>query len=172
MQSPLPSGSGVLFADPSPDNARRIFAGKPRSLTDKRRTVAEAVRELVHDGDYLAIGGFGTNRIPTAIACMRSCGKKNKISPSPAIPLPTISRSSAPATLPGAAKRLAASTSLTWSASRRAGSRRIARRVMESGRRRVYGMDQLRPGGAPASRGDGRAVLADAQHARDRHVPL
>jgi glutaconate CoA-transferase, subunit A len=79
MQSPLPSGSGVLFADPSPDNARRIFAGKPRSLTDKRRTVAEAVRELVHDGDYLAIGGFGTNRLPSAIVHEIVRQKKQKL---------------------------------------------------------------------------------------------
>lgn len=30
-------------------------------------SVAEAVRLFVHDGDYLATGGFGTNRIPTAV---------------------------------------------------------------------------------------------------------
>ena len=30
-------------------------------------TVAEAVRRFVHDGDYLAIGGFGADRIPTAV---------------------------------------------------------------------------------------------------------
>lgn len=61
------AGDGVLFADPSPDAARRAFAAKPRALTDKRTTVPDAVARLVNDGDYLAIGGFGTNRIPTAV---------------------------------------------------------------------------------------------------------
>lgn len=30
-------------------------------------SVAEAVQRFVHDGDYLAIGGFGCDRIPTAV---------------------------------------------------------------------------------------------------------
>jgi len=36
-------------------------------MTDKRMTVSEAVTRLVHDGDYLAIGGFGGDRLPTAV---------------------------------------------------------------------------------------------------------
>jgi glutaconate CoA-transferase subunit A len=36
-------------------------------LTDKLTTVPEAVRRLIHDGDYLAIGGFGSDRLPTAV---------------------------------------------------------------------------------------------------------
>ncbi len=36
-------------------------------MTDKTTTVAEAVQRLVKNGDYLAIGGFGTNRLPTAV---------------------------------------------------------------------------------------------------------
>ena len=43
--------------------ARAWFAQKPRALTDKLVTVAEAVRRCVHDGDYLAIGGFGADRM-------------------------------------------------------------------------------------------------------------
>ena len=35
--------------------------------TDKVTTVADAVARLVHDGDYLAIGGFGCARLPTAV---------------------------------------------------------------------------------------------------------
>ncbi|HEX3151117.1 MAG TPA: CoA-transferase [Gemmataceae bacterium] len=58
---------GRLFADPNPDSARAVFAAQPRALTDKRTTVADAVARHVRDGDYLAIGGFGVNRIPTAI---------------------------------------------------------------------------------------------------------
>src|SRR2546430_2079040 len=65
MEPSLPGG--VLFTDPSADQARLVFAKKPRSLCDKLTTVADAVRNLVHDGDYLAVGGFGSVRIPTAI---------------------------------------------------------------------------------------------------------
>src|SRR5215813_7505306 len=63
----LPQGNGVLYTDPSPDRAREAFAAKPRALTDKLTTVADAVARLVHDGDYLAIGGFGADRLPTAV---------------------------------------------------------------------------------------------------------
>ena len=56
-----------LFSDPSSDKARAAFAEKPRGLIDKVMTVAEAVRRFVHDGDYFATGGFGANRIPTAV---------------------------------------------------------------------------------------------------------
>jgi glutaconate CoA-transferase subunit A len=63
----LSQGDGTLFADPSVDAARIVFANKGRSLTDKLTTVADAVRRLVHDGDYLAVGGFGCARIPTAV---------------------------------------------------------------------------------------------------------
>jgi glutaconate CoA-transferase subunit A len=61
------AGDGTLFSDPSADRAREFFATKPRALTDKLTTVAQAVAELVHDGDYLAIGGFGSSRMPTAV---------------------------------------------------------------------------------------------------------
>jgi glutaconate CoA-transferase subunit A len=63
----LERGDGPLFADPSADTAREFFASKSRSLTDKRTTVAEAVARWVEDGAYLAIGGFGCDRIPTAV---------------------------------------------------------------------------------------------------------
>jgi glutaconate CoA-transferase subunit A len=63
----LPSGIGPLFSDPSSDRARAAFAAKPRALVPKVTTVADAVKRLVHDGDYLASGGFGCDRIPTAV---------------------------------------------------------------------------------------------------------
>jgi glutaconate CoA-transferase subunit A len=63
----LSQGSGALLSDPSADHARQFFASKPRALVDKVTTVADAVARLVHDGDYLAIGGFGADRIPTAV---------------------------------------------------------------------------------------------------------
>jgi glutaconate CoA-transferase subunit A len=65
--NPLPQGRGVLFSNPSADRARQAFAAKPRAQTDKLTTVPEAVARLVRDGDYLAIGGFGVDRLPTAI---------------------------------------------------------------------------------------------------------
>jgi glutaconate CoA-transferase subunit A len=64
---PLSQGQGPLFTDPSADRAREFFATKPRALADKLTTVADAVARLVHDGDYLAIGGFGADRLPTAV---------------------------------------------------------------------------------------------------------
>src|SRR3954453_6199195 len=63
----LPRGEGPLYADPSADRARQFFAAKPRAQTDKLTTVADAVARLVNDGDYLAIGGFGCARLPTAV---------------------------------------------------------------------------------------------------------
>jgi len=59
--------AGKLFTDPDPDAARAVFAAQPRALTDKRTSVRDAVSRYVRDGDYLAIGGFGVNRIPTAV---------------------------------------------------------------------------------------------------------
>ena len=56
-----------LFSDPSSDAARRAFALKPRALVDKVMSVAEAVERFVPDGSYFCSGGFGVNRIPTAI---------------------------------------------------------------------------------------------------------
>ena len=63
----LSQGAGALFSDPSADAARAFFARKARALTDKVTTVADAVARLVSDGDYLAIGGFGGDRLPTAV---------------------------------------------------------------------------------------------------------
>lgn len=63
----LSQGAGQLLSDPSPDQARAFFVTKPRALVDKVLSVTEAVRRFVISGDYLAIGGFGADRIPTAI---------------------------------------------------------------------------------------------------------
>jgi glutaconate CoA-transferase subunit A len=67
MDTP-PQGTGKLFTDPSADAAREFFARRPRALADKVTTVREAVARLVQDGDYLALGGFGSDRLPTAVA--------------------------------------------------------------------------------------------------------
>jgi glutaconate CoA-transferase subunit A len=65
--NPLPRGEGALFSDPSSEHARAFFATKSRACTDKLTTAPEAVGRLVRDGDYLAVGGFGCDRIPTAV---------------------------------------------------------------------------------------------------------
>jgi glutaconate CoA-transferase subunit A len=63
----LDQGVNPMFMDPDPDKAREFFRKKPRAMVDKRMTEKEAVDKFVPDGCYLAIGGFGANRIPNAI---------------------------------------------------------------------------------------------------------
>lgn len=50
-----------------PDELRAWRRDHKKPMGDKRCTAQQAVEQFVHDGDYLAIGGFGTNRIPTPI---------------------------------------------------------------------------------------------------------
>jgi glutaconate CoA-transferase subunit A len=52
---------------PDTEAARTFFRQKKRALTNKLMSVKEAVERFVKDGDYIASGGFGTNRIATAI---------------------------------------------------------------------------------------------------------
>ncbi len=59
--------TGELFMPPDVDEAREFFRRKSRALVDKRRSVAEAVAQFIHDGDYIATGGFGSVRLPTAV---------------------------------------------------------------------------------------------------------
>jgi glutaconate CoA-transferase subunit A len=70
-------GEGPLFMDPDADKAREFYRHKNRALVSKVMTVKEAVEKFVHDGEYLAIGGFGANRIPTAI-CHEILRQKKK----------------------------------------------------------------------------------------------
>ncbi|MDE2698020.1 MAG: CoA transferase subunit A [Gemmatimonadota bacterium] len=67
MKSSENTGRGPLFTDPDPDVARAFFREKKGALTDKLMSVSDAVARFVHDGDYLASGGFGGNRIATAL---------------------------------------------------------------------------------------------------------
>jgi glutaconate CoA-transferase subunit A len=59
-------GEGKLLTNPDPDTAREYFRKRSRAMTRKVMDVKEAVAKFVGDGDYLAIGGFGGVRIPTA----------------------------------------------------------------------------------------------------------
>ncbi|NLE11183.1 MAG: CoA transferase subunit A, partial [Actinobacteria bacterium] len=63
----LEEGANPLFTDPDPDKARDFFRDKTRAMVDKRMTEKEAVEKFIPDGCYLAIGGFGANRIPNSI---------------------------------------------------------------------------------------------------------
>ena len=65
LDSSLPSGP--LFVQPDCDEARRSFRAKPKQLADKVLSVTEAIGRFVSDGDYLASGGFGGDRIATAL---------------------------------------------------------------------------------------------------------
>jgi glutaconate CoA-transferase subunit A len=66
-QVPLPASQGELFCSPDVDAARAFFMTKPRTMTNKLMSVPEAVNRFVHDGDYIASGGFGGVRIASAV---------------------------------------------------------------------------------------------------------
>jgi glutaconate CoA-transferase subunit A len=61
-------GLGNVFTDPDPDNARDELRKKRRGAISKLMTLKTAIQKYVHDGDYVAFGGFGANRTPIA-AC-------------------------------------------------------------------------------------------------------
>ncbi|MCL6429842.1 MAG: CoA transferase subunit A [Anaerolineae bacterium] len=64
----LADGQGELIGWRDPDENRQwILEHKSRELRDKRMTVREAVEQFVHDGDYIATGGFGHVRVPMAL---------------------------------------------------------------------------------------------------------
>ncbi len=65
--STLKRGSGPLFTDPDVERAREWFGAKTPQFASKLMTAREAVERFVHDGDYIASGGFGTNRISTIV---------------------------------------------------------------------------------------------------------
>jgi len=60
-------GSGPLFAGHDPDEARAFFREKDKALAAKVMGVKEAVATFIRDGDYIATGGFGATRIPSAV---------------------------------------------------------------------------------------------------------
>lgn len=63
----LGQGEGELLGWVDPDEQRRwVSQNKPRTIRDKRTSLKEAVDRLVHDGDYVAFGGFGHVRVPMA----------------------------------------------------------------------------------------------------------
>ena len=64
----LQRGKGKLIGWHDPDEARAwVAANKSRQLIDKRMTTTEAVDRFVHEGDFIASGGFGHVRVSMAI---------------------------------------------------------------------------------------------------------
>ncbi len=59
--------TGELFMSPDVDEAREFFRRKSRAMVDKRMSAAKAVELFIHNGDYIATGGFGSSRFSTAI---------------------------------------------------------------------------------------------------------
>jgi acyl CoA:acetate/3-ketoacid CoA transferase alpha subunit len=60
----LSEGLGELVGWHDPDEAREwVLKNKSRELKDKLVTAKEAVERFVHDGDYIASGGFGHVRV-------------------------------------------------------------------------------------------------------------
>lgn len=70
-------GEGPVFTNPDPDAARAFFKKKPRIKKDKTMSLKKAVQTFVNDGDYLGIGGFGSNRTAMA-ACHEIVRQKKK----------------------------------------------------------------------------------------------
>jgi len=69
-------GYGRLFSDPDPDAARAFFRKKTRIKKNKTMSLKKAVETYVQDGDYLGIGGFGSNR--TAVAACHEIVRQRK----------------------------------------------------------------------------------------------
>jgi glutaconate CoA-transferase subunit A len=67
MSDPLNFPQEELFSSPDVNAAREFFKHKSRARTSKLMSVSDAVSRFIHDGDYLASGGFGGVRISTAI---------------------------------------------------------------------------------------------------------
>lgn len=70
-------GVSQLFVNADPDEARSYFRSKSRFKVDKLMSLKEAVESFVHDGDYLAVGGFGFNRTSVA-ACHEIVRQRRK----------------------------------------------------------------------------------------------
>jgi glutaconate CoA-transferase, subunit A len=64
----LDIGTGELFTNPDPDKAREYFHNKTRKKENKQTSLKDAVKRFIHNGEYLATGGFGSSRVPIA-AC-------------------------------------------------------------------------------------------------------
>ncbi len=62
----LAEGEGKLVGWHDPDENREWMQQKSRALVDKRMSLTNAVKKFVHDGDVIAMGGFGHIRVSMA----------------------------------------------------------------------------------------------------------
>jgi len=61
-------GKGKMVGWIDADEHRKWVAkNKSKELKDKRMDAKEAVSKFIHDGDFIAIGGFGHVRVPMAL---------------------------------------------------------------------------------------------------------
>ncbi len=68
MMDILQKGKGELVGWHDPDEAREwVRQNKSCELKDKRMSVTQAVQAFVHDGDFVADGGFGGVRMATSV---------------------------------------------------------------------------------------------------------
>lgn len=65
--SDLKEGKEKILTDMDVDKYRDYFKKKNKRMISKLTTANEAVKNHVNNGDYIAVGGFGSNRIPTAL---------------------------------------------------------------------------------------------------------
>lgn len=55
-----------LLGFATPNELRKLNQKKSRALKSKLSNLSTCIKELVNEGDYLGIGGFGMDKIPTA----------------------------------------------------------------------------------------------------------
>jgi glutaconate CoA-transferase subunit A len=63
----IQSGKGELIQPPDMNAFREWNRGKPKALVDKRMSEAKAVREFIHEGDYIGTELYGTVRCPMSL---------------------------------------------------------------------------------------------------------
>jgi len=65
-QSGSEKTKGEVFTSLDLKELRDFYRRKGNNIVSKVMSLKEAIERYVKDGDYLGVGGFGTNRIPTA----------------------------------------------------------------------------------------------------------
>lgn len=63
----LDSGIGPMLQPPDMEAFRELNRSKPKTLTDKRMSEAEAIARFVHDGGYIGTELYGTVRCPMSL---------------------------------------------------------------------------------------------------------
>ncbi len=75
----LKEGTGELVGWHDPDENRAWMAQKSRAIVDKTMSLKDAVANFVHEGDVLAMGGFGHIRVSMAAIFEMIRQKKRKL---------------------------------------------------------------------------------------------